>query len=282
MLRTSLRQPISPVRVKRFLFLLVVLSAISGCAHSPRVSKTPASQPTYNNFAIPQAAVQSSAGFYHTVQKGQTIYRIAKNYGLDWHELAFANNISDPSALEVGQKILIPGHQSYEKRARSSAGPLTTSAIRRLVGPPRSRSDWRTITLHHSGTHKGGAKAFHRDHTRRHMGGLFYHFVIGNGSSTPDGALEVGFRWKKQIIANRPHDIQICLVGDFNSDDVSDAQFSTMVQLVKMLQSDYGISVSSVRRHDDVPGKNTECPGAKFPFSKILSYLSRSGSIHSQ
>ncbi len=263
---------------KRFLILLAILSTISGCAHSPRASKIPAAQPRYNNFVVPQAPIQPSAGFYHTVQKGQTIYRIAKTYGLDWHELAFANNITDPSALEVGQKVLIPGHQAYEKPMRSSAGPLTYDAIRRLVGPKRSRSDWRTITLHHSGTHKGGAKAFHRDHTRRHMGGLFYHFVIGNGSSTSDGALEVGFRWKQQKIANRPHDIQICLVGDFNSDDVSDAQYSTTVQLVKMLQADYGISVSGVRRHDDVPGKNTECPGAKFPFGRILSDLSRSGS----
>lgn len=226
--------------------------------------------------------MQTSGGFYHTVQKGQTIYRIAKNYGLDWHELAFANNISDPSALEVGQKILIPGRQAYQRPAASVGGPLTADAIRRLVGPRRIKSDWRTITLHHSGTHKGGAKAFDRDHTRRHMGGLFYHFVIGNGSSTPDGALEVGFRWKKQKIANRPYDIQICLVGDFNDDQVSDAQYSTLIQLVRMLQDDYGISSSRIRRHDDIPGKNTECPGRNFPFSRILSDASTGGSLRAR
>ncbi len=259
-------------------FLLTVLVCLTGCAHTPRVSQMPASRPAYQNNIVAPTAFPSGAGFYHTVQKGQTIYRIAKNYGLDWHELAFANNITDPSALEVGQRILIPGRQAFERPSRTTEGPLNTETLRRLIGPPRTRSDWRTITLHHSGTHKGGAKAFHRDHTRRHMGGLFYHFVIGNGSSTPDGALEVGFRWKQQKIANRPHDIQICLVGDFNEDQVSDAQYSTMVQLLRMLQEDYGVPLSGVRKHEDIKGKHTECPGNNFPFSRILSDLSRSTS----
>ena len=45
---------------------------------------------------------------------------------------------------------------------------------------------------------------------------VFYHFVIGNGTDSQDGEIEVGWRWRRQIEVERSGDIQICLVGDFN------------------------------------------------------------------
>lgn len=240
----------------------------AGCARAPRREATLPVMPP------PQAVVTSpqAAGFYHTVVRGETIYRIAKNYRVDQKELMRANGINDPSQLEVGRQIFVPQRRSFSVQP-ALPGPLSEEAIRRLVGPPRTRSIWRTITLHHSGTLQGSAKAFHRDHTRRHMGGLFYHFVIGNGTSTANGSLEVGFRWKKQKPANRPNDIQICLVGDFNQQQVSEAQFSTMVNLVRMLMRDYGIPLSNVRKHEDIKGKHTACPGSHFPFARLLDEL---------
>ena len=53
--------------------------------------------------------------------------------------------------------------------------------------------------------------------------GLAYHFVIGNGTSTGDGQIEVGDRWRRQINGGHVHSdylnniaLGICLVGDFN------------------------------------------------------------------
>ena len=211
-------------------------------------------------------------GFYHTVVLGQTIYGIGKNYNLDWHELMAMNHIADPSKLTVGQQIFIP-QQPPQAFARVLEGPLTLNDIRRFVGPQYLSSDWRTITVHHSGTLQGGAKSFDRNHLQRHMGGLFYHFVIGNGSNTSNGALEVGWRWKEQVKANRPYDIQICLVGDFNQQWVSSAQFSTLVHLIQVLREEYRIPVRSVRRHEDIKGKRTECPGKRFPFQRLINEL---------
>ncbi|MCK9355178.1 MAG: peptidoglycan DD-metalloendopeptidase family protein [Gallionella sp.] len=46
----------------------------------------------------------------HVVQKGDTLYSIAFNYGFDYHELAELNGIKDPGVIQVGQQIrLFPG-----------------------------------------------------------------------------------------------------------------------------------------------------------------------------
>ena len=48
------------------------------------------------------------AGQTITIQKGDTIYSIAKKYGISPSVLMFANNIKDSKTLQLGQKITIP------------------------------------------------------------------------------------------------------------------------------------------------------------------------------
>ena len=64
----------------------------------PAVSK---SQPV-----APKAAVTSEKR-YHTVQKGETLYRISKKYGIRVEELRKLNNLSGNQPLKVGQKLLV-------------------------------------------------------------------------------------------------------------------------------------------------------------------------------
>ncbi len=109
----------------------------------------------------------------------------------------------------------------------------------------------------------------------RHMGGLFYHFVIGNGHGSGDGEVEVGWRWEKQKFVNRPFDIQICLVGNFNYQQVSPAQFNSLAELISILQRQYGISISKIRTHKDIPGLITECPGRNFSLYRLLAGLKK-------
>lgn len=45
----------------------------------------------------------------HTVGPGQTLYRIARTYGLSVDELMAANGIEDPRTLKVGQELSVPG-----------------------------------------------------------------------------------------------------------------------------------------------------------------------------
>lgn len=241
----------------KHLFLLGAISLFfAGCATVP-------ARPVF----IPPS------GVYHIVAKGQTLYRISKVYGVDINELMRLNNIKSPNQLEVGRQLIIPG----------ATQPIYVSAFllpglesaEKLVGAKQYKVCWKTITLHHSGTKAGSAEAFNRNHRHRGMGGLFYHFVIGDGAGFGDGEIEVGWRWKRQIEVNRKEDIQICLVGDFNKQRVSDAQFMSLIKLIKTLKKQYSIPVSNIRTHKYIPGKVTECPGNKFPFEKILSELNR-------
>jgi LysM repeat protein len=48
----------------------------------------------------------------HVVQRGETFYRIALNYGFTVEELASYNNIADPTRIDVGQQIRIPARQN--------------------------------------------------------------------------------------------------------------------------------------------------------------------------
>lgn len=54
-------------------------------------------------------AACAPSGIYHVVAPGQTLYRIAKAYGVDDAHLAKVNRISDPTRLEAGQRLYIPG-----------------------------------------------------------------------------------------------------------------------------------------------------------------------------
>lgn len=253
----------------RFFWLAAILafnvSLVAGCAR-PQV------RTSGTHMTAPPAHV-SSSGFYHTVTRGQTLYRIAKLYNVSQRDLMAANGIKNAGSIEVGQQIFVPQPYASGSFIPAGSGPVSFEDAKRIIGPRQNVYLWRTITVHHSGTTQGGARNFDRNHQQRKMGGLFYHFVIGNGTATRDGEVEVGFRWKRQIKANRPYDIQICLVGNFDTQNVSEAQFATLVNLIRALQETYGIPKSAIRQHCDIPGKHTDCPGKKFPFSRLLNAL---------
>ena len=70
----------------------------------PNTSHDPANQPK----AIPKAVQVGTAGKTHTVQSGESVWRISKQYNLTEKELMSLNGISDPSKLRAGQVLKIP------------------------------------------------------------------------------------------------------------------------------------------------------------------------------
>jgi murein DD-endopeptidase MepM/ murein hydrolase activator NlpD len=223
---------------------------------------------------VPRQPVVQPYGIYHIVERGQTLYRIAKTYHIDVNQLMQVNKITDATQIEIGQKLFIPGVRS--PLPVESYKPVSREVVRKLIGPKYRASHWRYITLHHSATLEGNAECFDRNHRSRRMGGLFYHFVIGNGTLSGDGEVEVGWRWRKQEEANRPADIQICLVGNFNKETVSSAQFDALVKLISVLREQYNVPMRNIRKHKDIEGKITECPGANFPFQRLIAELKKS------
>jgi murein DD-endopeptidase MepM/ murein hydrolase activator NlpD len=49
------------------------------------------------------------AGVVHVVKRGETIYRIARAYGIDAADLMETNGIADPRAVAVGAELFVPG-----------------------------------------------------------------------------------------------------------------------------------------------------------------------------
>ena len=50
-----------------------------------------------------------SRGIYHTVDKGETLWKIAKAYNADIKQIIDANKIENPSLITAGQNLFIPG-----------------------------------------------------------------------------------------------------------------------------------------------------------------------------
>ena len=138
---------------------------------------------------------------------------------------------------------------------------------------------WKYIVVHNSGTRQGNAKIFdyYHLHTRHMPNGLAYHFVIGNGTSTGDGEIEVGSRWKRQINGGHVHSdylnniaLGICLVGDYNRDVPTRAQYAALDELITYLRKRVGRvdrRLSIVKAHREINPVPTDCPGNRFSYT---------------
>jgi len=142
--------------------------------------------------------------------------------------------------------------------------------------PPVAPRPWRYIVIHHSATVSGDAAKFDAEHRAKGWDELGYHFVIGNGTDTADGLVEVGSRWPKQKHGahaktpdNRYNDfgIGICLVGNFDRDRPTANQMRSCAKLVAYMMKAYHIPASSVLGHKDT--KPTDCPGAHMSVAEV-------------
>ncbi len=60
---------------------------------------------------LPESSSKAQ-GVYHTVEKGQTLWRICKIYQVSLQDVAELNNITDQAQIKVGDRLFIPGAQS--------------------------------------------------------------------------------------------------------------------------------------------------------------------------
>ena len=152
-------------------------------------------------------------------------------------------------------------------------------ARRCAVEPDVTLRRWTHVVLHHSATAVGNARlfdAYHRE-TKGWAHGLGYHFVIGNGTRSGDGEIEVGERWIRQQVGahcaaggmNRTA-IGICFVGNFESDaGPTAAQIEAGTALIRHVARQFGIPPEHVIGHREAPGANTACPGRSFPIQRM-------------
>lgn len=157
---------------------------------------------------------------------------------------------------------------------------LSKSVRAEIDKAPVQQHRWRYIVVHNSGTRQGNARAFdyYHLHVRHMVNGLAYHFVIGNGSSSGDGEVEIGNRWKRQINGGHVHSdylnniaLGICLVGDFNHDTPTGHQLAALDELIRYLRQRVGKidrqwAIVKAHREINPPRWPTDCPGDHFPY----------------
>jgi N-acetylmuramoyl-L-alanine amidase len=152
-------------------------------------------------------------------------------------------------------------------------GDLDESGCRQLLLPPgpgvySPLEAVRRLVVHHSATDDGSAQLFRLLHR-----GVFgwadvgYHYVIGNGTWSPDGCVEEGRPAGKAGAHARGHNfdsVGICLVGNFEDWEPTPAQLESLSALLRKLMPASGLSPSDVRLHRELPGMKTACPGRNF------------------
>ncbi len=235
------------------LTLSIIFLLINGCVSTP--------SPVMNN---PLSIAGAPLGgiphdVYHVVGPSETLWRISKTYDVDMNSILAANHISDPTKIKNGQRLLIP----------NTKGP-------RPMIPLFPTRRWTHIVIHHTATHEGDAFSIDQLHHKRGFwNGLGYHFLINNGTKgKTDGQIQVGPRWMKQqdgahcnAAGMNEKAIGVTIVGNFSENNLTAREMDSLVFLVKTLKDYYRIPSSNILRHNDVPGKNTECPGIRFPWS---------------
>ena len=147
--------------------------------------------------------------------------------------------------------------------------------------PPRPTGPGSTSCCTTAPTPTGGYDQIDREH-RKVLGwqGCGYHFVIGNGTGSPDGQIEVAQRWTNQKHGVHcrngkntdvnEYGIGICLVGDLDKAPPTPRQIAATKALIAYLGDRYQIPPDHIGTHARLANSPTACPGKNFPDQAIL------------
>jgi hypothetical protein len=176
----------------------------------------------------------------------------------------------------------LPAMPAPRPRFAPARPQYTIAGIPRDWYPLAEARPWRWIVIHHSATSFGSAAIIDRWHRDRGFDELGYHFVIGNGTNSGDGQVEVGPRWpvQKHGAHDRTPDnrfnefgIGICLVGNFDITRPTPRQMQSVAKLVAFLMRTYHIPPDRVLGHGDT--KATECPGRNMSVAEVRRMAGR-------
>lgn len=110
----------------RIISAVIFVLIVEGCARAPIVSPPREITP----------GVKKEQGIYHKVIKGETLWRISKNYGVELEKIVAANNLSDAERIETGQVIFIP---SASKPAENKIPAAVVSSREDFIWPVKGR-----------------------------------------------------------------------------------------------------------------------------------------------
>lgn len=178
-----------------------------------------------------------------------------------------------PYRTQIPSTRIAPTPTAPTPSATPLDGPMRQIASQVQVARP---FPWRYIVVHHSASATGDADRFAEEHKKRGWDGLGYHFVIGNGSQSSDGEIEVGYRWSQQSQGahagsfqyNR-YGIGVCLVGNFDQARPTQRQLGTLERLLGILMARFQIPAANIIGHSDV--RQTKCPGRNLSLPAVIT-----------
>ena len=107
---------------------LTLAVLLAGCA-------APSGVRSVNPPMVPRTIVPTEPGMFHSVARGETLWRISRNYQVPLSDLASINRITDVHSLEVGQKLFIPNRLRPSRSSAQSAAPM--AGPREFIWPSR-------------------------------------------------------------------------------------------------------------------------------------------------
>ena len=111
------------MRMKRFALLTLSAILVTGCATS---SRKPAPIFDQSAGATTQAVGTASSSAYYRVNKGETLFSIAKRHGQQVDDLVAWNNLNNPNDISVGQSLRVKPPQGV---AASAPAAVQTAHI---------------------------------------------------------------------------------------------------------------------------------------------------------
>ena len=242
-------------RIVTLILLALSLGILTSCA------TVPTKPYEYPSGTLPPHSMVPAArhDIVHIVAPGETLWRLGKMYDVPIKDIMSVNKLKERERLEKGQRLLVP-----------HAAPIVP-----VISLYPSRR-WKYIIIHHSATDEGSSLSFDSYHLKKGWEGVGYHFIINNGSNDKkDGQIEVSPRWLKQKngahcnadnMNNRA--IGICLVGNFNKENISESQFDSWfilptgcANIIKFLQPGTWPRPGPQGKHG--------FPGKKFPWEEF-------------
>ncbi|WP_053998807.1 M23 family metallopeptidase [Ahrensia marina] len=103
-------------------------------------AEVPSSQQTASAAATKQEGWTAAGGTYVTMRQGETVYNLAKRYGVPANAIMEANNISDPKGVNAGTQVIIPTYV-YSRTAPIST-PDNNVAVRSASSNIGGRSEF--------------------------------------------------------------------------------------------------------------------------------------------
>ena len=117
-----------------FLLPVLLLHACSGNVQAPVEAPGEVAKDSTPVIRTEPAAVPKQLPAYHVVNKGDTLYSIAWNYGFDYRDVAAWNSINTPYVIYPGQRIQLSNKQGIAS-PQDAQPPLQSPEAALTPGP---------------------------------------------------------------------------------------------------------------------------------------------------